>query len=64
VKSFLRVSSYGSGTSSSGKIRLTKNLETDINGSDVLIVEDIVDTGLTLAYLIDYVKTFHPPVPV
>jgi hypoxanthine phosphoribosyltransferase len=57
---FLRVSSYGSGTSSSGKIRLTKNLETDINGSDVLIVEDIVDTGLTLTYLIDYIKTFHP----
>jgi len=56
---FLRVSSYGSGTSS-GKIRLTKELETDINGSDVLIVEDIVDTGLTLKYLIDYLKAFHP----
>ena len=57
---FLCASSYGSGTSSSGKIRLTKELETDINGSDVLIVEDIVDTGLTLKYLIDYLKTFHP----
>ena len=57
---FLRVASYGSGTSSSGEIHLSKRLETDINGSDVLIVEDIVDTGLTLNYLVDYVKTFHP----
>ena len=57
---FLGASSYGSGTSSSGKIHLTKSLETDISGSDVLIVEDIVDTGLTLNYLVDYVKTFHP----
>jgi hypoxanthine phosphoribosyltransferase len=57
---FLRASSYGAGTSSSGEIRLTKKLETDIKGSDVLIVEDIVDTGLTLKFFIDYLKPFHP----
>ncbi len=57
---FVGVSSYGSDTSSSGKIRLTKEIETDIKDKDVLIVEDIVDTGLTLSYLIDYIKSFKP----
>ncbi|MGE0084595.1 MAG: hypoxanthine phosphoribosyltransferase [Desulfococcaceae bacterium] len=57
---FIRASSYGAGTSSSGKIRLTKELETDIRDRDVLLVEDIVDTGLTLTYLIEYLKSFHP----
>lgn len=54
---FVQVSSYGSGTSSSGKIRLAKPVSIDIKGKDVLIVEDIVDTGLTLSFLIDYIKS-------
>jgi hypoxanthine phosphoribosyltransferase len=57
---FIRVLSYGSGHSSSGNIQLTKDIETDIKNKDVLIIEDIVDTGLTLKYLIDYLKTYHP----
>lgn len=57
---FVRVASYGSGTSSSGNIRLTKEIEINIKNKDVLIVEDIVDTGLTLAYLIDYLNSFGP----
>jgi len=57
---FIRASSYGEGTSSSGKIRLTKELEIDIRDRDVLLVEDIVDTGLTLTFLIEYLKSFHP----
>ena len=57
---FIRLLSYGSGVSSSGNIQLTKDIETDIKNKDVLIVEDIVDTGLTLKYLIDYLKTYHP----
>ncbi len=57
---FVRVSSYGSGTSSSGKINLTKDIEIDIKNKDVLIIEDIVDTGLTLTYLVDHFKSFGP----
>jgi len=57
---FVRVASYGSGTSSSGNIRLTKEIEIDIKNKDVLIVEDIADTGLTLTYLIDYLNSFGP----
>ncbi|MBW2572778.1 MAG: hypoxanthine phosphoribosyltransferase [Deltaproteobacteria bacterium] len=54
---FIRVLSYGSGVSSSRNIQLTKDIEIDIKNKDVLIIEDIVDTGLTLKYLIDYLKT-------
>jgi hypoxanthine phosphoribosyltransferase len=50
---FIAVSSYGSGSTSSGEVRLTKDLDHSLEGRDVLIVEDIVDTGLTLQYLID-----------
>jgi hypoxanthine phosphoribosyltransferase len=57
---FVGTSSYNSGTSSSGNIRLTKEIEIDLRNKDVLIVEDIVDTGLTLTYLIDYIKSFEP----
>ena len=57
---FVRVASYGSGTSSSGTIHLTKEIEIDIKNKDVLIVEDIADTGLTLVYLIDYLNSFGP----
>ena len=48
---FMDISSYGSGTSSSGVIRIHKDLEEDVDGRHVLIVEDIIDTGLTLSYL-------------
>jgi hypoxanthine phosphoribosyltransferase len=57
---FIAVSSYGAGTSSSGKIRLIKDIGIDILNKDVLIVEDIVDTGLTLAYIVDHVKSYSP----
>ena len=48
---WMAVSSYGSGTKSSGVVRILKDLDRDILGKDVLIIEDIVDTGLTLAWL-------------
>ncbi len=48
---FMDISSYGSGTSSSGVVRIQKDLEEDITGRHVLIVEDIIDSGLTLSYL-------------
>ena len=48
---FMAVSSYGTSTTSSGVVRIVKDLETDIEGRDVILVEDIVDSGLTLAYL-------------
>ena len=57
---FIRVFSYGSDMFSSGEIHLTKDIEVDIKDKDVLIVEDIVDTGLTLKYLIDYLRSYHP----
>ena len=57
---FIRVASYGSDTSSSGRINLTKAVEIDVKNKDVLVVEDIVDTGLTLSYIIDYLKAFKP----
>ena len=57
---FVRIASYGAGTASSGKIHLTKDIEVDIRGRDVLVVEDIVDTGRTLSYLVDYLKSFMP----
>jgi len=48
---FMAVSSYGESTQSSGVVRIVKDLETDIKGRDVILVEDIVDSGLTLRYL-------------
>lgn len=53
---FIQVSSYGTGTSSSGTITFKKDFGTDIKGKDVLIVEDIVDSGLTLKYLKEMLK--------
>jgi hypoxanthine phosphoribosyltransferase len=57
---FMAVSSYGSSTSSSGVVRILKDLDRDINGRDVLIVEDIVDSGLTLKWLLRNLATRHP----
>ncbi len=57
---FARLASYGSNTFSSGQIRITKEIETDIRGRHVIVVEDIVDSGLTIAYILDYLKQFHP----
>ncbi len=48
---FMDISSYGAGTSSSGVVRILKDLEEDITGRHVIIVEDIIDSGLTLSYL-------------
>ncbi len=60
---FVRLASYGSSTSSSGFVRITKDIETDIRGRHVLVVEDIVDTGHTLKYLQD-VLALHGPASV
>jgi hypoxanthine phosphoribosyltransferase len=57
---FMAVSSYGSSTSSSGVVRILKDLDRDINDRDVLIVEDVVDSGLTLSWLLRNLKTRHP----
>ena len=57
---FVGVSSYGSATESSGKVRLTTELPDDIGGRDVLIVEDIYDTGRTLAFLRETLKELEP----
>jgi len=57
---FVGVSSYSDKTSSSGNIQLTKSIEIDIKNKNVLVVEDIVDSGLTLAWLIDYLMSFKP----
>jgi len=57
---FVRLASYGSNTTSSGTIRITKETELDIRDRDVLIVEDIIDSGLTIAYLLEHLKSFSP----
>lgn len=57
---FMAVSSYGSSTSSSGVVRILKDLDRDIAGRDVLIVEDIVDSGLTLSWLMRNLATRRP----
>lgn len=60
ILDFIRISSYGSETSSSGKINLIKDLENDIKGKNVLIVDDILDTGLSLNYLVKHLKERDP----
>ncbi len=57
---FVRLASYGADTKSSGKVRISKDIELDIKGKDVLVVEDIIDSGLTLAFLVEHLKTFNP----
>jgi hypoxanthine phosphoribosyltransferase len=57
---FMAVASYGSSTSSSGVVRILKDLDRDINDRDVLIVEDVVDSGLTLSWLRRNLATRHP----
>lgn len=57
---FIAVSSYGSGTSSSGEVRMTKDVDHSLEGRHVVIVEDIVDTGLTLLYLQDILRARNP----
>lgn len=57
---FMACSSYGAGTSSSGEVRLSKDLDSRIEGRDVILVEDIVDTGLTLHYLQEVLLTRGP----
>lgn len=57
---FLQVSSYGAGTISSGKINLKLDLPDSIEGENLLIVEDIIDTGMTLTYLIEHLKKKNP----
>ena len=57
---FIAVSSYGPGTSSSGEVKLTKDLDHGLQGRDVIIVEDIIDTGLTLSYLKEMLSAREP----
>lgn len=57
---FMSVSSYGSGTESSGVIKINKDLDESIEGKDVLVVEDIIDSGRTLSHLLDLLKSRKP----
>jgi hypoxanthine phosphoribosyltransferase len=57
---FVRLASYGTGKDSSGKIKLIKDVETPIKGRHVLVVEDIVDRGLTVRFLLDYLSFRKP----
>jgi hypoxanthine phosphoribosyltransferase len=57
---FLGVRSYGEGTTTSGVVQITQDLSKPIEGEDILIVEDIVDTGLTIAHLLELFATRHP----
>jgi hypoxanthine phosphoribosyltransferase len=57
---FVKLSSYGSGTRTSGKVKVVQGLKSPIKGRDVLIVEDIVDTGLTVSFLTDNLRKKRP----
>jgi hypoxanthine phosphoribosyltransferase len=57
---FMAVSSYGTATKSSGVVRILKDLDYEISGRDVLLVEDIIDSGLTISYLLRYLETRSP----
>ena len=57
---FVRLKSYGMSSSSSGKIEITKDVEIPLEGKHVIVVEDIVDTGLTLNFLLNHLKKYRP----
>ena len=57
---WMAISSYGSGTKSSGVVRILKDLDTDIDGRHVLVVEDIIDSGLTLSWLLANLGSREP----
>ena len=57
---FMAVSSYGKGTTSSGQVRVLKDLDSNLEGRHIIVVEDIVDTGLTLTYLQDILRSRNP----
>ena len=57
---FMAVSSYGSGTTTTGAVKISKDLSRDIEGRHVIIVEDILDSGFTLSYLCNYIKVRKP----
>ncbi len=60
IMDWMAISSYGASTKSSGVVRILKDLSLDIQGRDVLIVEDIIDTGLTLSYLVQNLASREP----
>jgi len=57
---FIGLSSYGRGRETSGKIKVVQGLRSSVKGRDVLVIEDIVDTGLTIAFLLDYLRKKKP----
>lgn len=57
---FMAISSYGSGTTSSGQVRIIKDLTDDVEGRDILVIEDILDSGNTLSYLLELLKARKP----
>jgi len=57
---FVRLSSYGAAKESSGKVRVVQGVKTPVKGRDVLVIEDIVDTGITISFLLDYLKKKQP----
>jgi len=57
---FIRLSSYGRGKESSGKVKVVQGLQSQVKGKDILVIEDIVDTGLTISFLLDYLRKKKP----
>jgi len=57
---FMRLSSYGRGSRTSGKVRVVLDIRSSIKGRDVIVIEDIVDTGLTTSFLLDYLRKKNP----
>jgi hypoxanthine phosphoribosyltransferase len=57
---FIRLSSYGAARESSGRVRVVQGVKTSIKGRDILVIEDIVDTGITISFLLDYLKKKQP----